>query len=113
MRFLTRKHLLFRRGQSISEYMFVFGLVAVTLISMQIYMKRGIQAVVKVATDELGGQQAEETDPEKGTLSNTTFYTTDDRTSRLATQEGGSQTNEFNLNTTITGEGTYVSKEEE
>ncbi len=113
MRFLARKHLLFRRGQSISEYMLVFGLVAIALISMQVYMKRGIQAVVKVATDELGGQQAEETDPEKGTLSNTTFYTFDDRKSRLVIQEGGSQTNEFNLSTTVTGEGTYVSKEDE
>lgn len=48
-------------GQSISEYVILIGIVSMALLAMQTYMKRGIQAVVKVAADEMsqdaGGQQ--------------------------------------------------------
>ncbi len=44
------------KAQSISEYVILIGLVSMALIGMQVYMKRGIQAVVKEAADELGQQ---------------------------------------------------------
>ena len=40
-----------RRAQSITEYVIVLGLVAAALISMQVYVKRGVQAKVKDMTD--------------------------------------------------------------
>ena len=44
------------KAQSIVEYTFIIGIVATALLMMQLYMKRSIQAVVKVASDELGNQ---------------------------------------------------------
>jgi len=44
------------------EYVIVVGVVIVALVAMQVYMKRGIQAVIKVAADELGEQENSETD---------------------------------------------------
>jgi hypothetical protein len=43
-------------GQSMVEYAFIIGIVVTALLVMQVYMKRSIQAVVKTASDELGGQ---------------------------------------------------------
>lgn len=40
-----------RRGQSTAEYAIVIGLVIAAAVAMQIYVKRGIQAKVKAATD--------------------------------------------------------------
>lgn len=57
MRFLAKKHLLFRRGQSITEYILLIGIVTAALLGMQVYMKRGIQAVIKSASDEMGEQK--------------------------------------------------------
>ncbi|MDP2940618.1 MAG: hypothetical protein Q8O13_11215 [Candidatus Omnitrophota bacterium] len=48
------------RAQSLTEYVIVLGLVVVALTTMQVYMRRGIQAVVKVSADELGFQQNSE-----------------------------------------------------
>ena len=45
-----------KRGQSISEYVIVIGIVAAALLLMQTYIKRGIQGVIKASADELGDQ---------------------------------------------------------
>lgn len=45
------------RAQSIMEYVVLLGVIAAALTAMQIYFKRGIQAVVKVAADEMGEQK--------------------------------------------------------
>ncbi len=44
------------RGQSISEYAILLGLVIAVLVGIQLYAKRGLQAAVKVAADQLGEQ---------------------------------------------------------
>lgn len=44
-------------GQSILEYTVVIGIVVTALTVMQVYMKRGIQAAVKVAADQLADQR--------------------------------------------------------
>jgi len=43
-------------GQSITEYIVLIGLVSMAIIGMQVYMKRGIQAAIKLSADELGSQ---------------------------------------------------------
>jgi len=45
------------KAQSVAEYVILIGLVSLALIGMQVYMKRGIQGVVKAASDELGPQE--------------------------------------------------------
>ena len=43
-------------GQAIIEYAVLFGLVTAVLMGMQGYLKRGVQAGVKVAADQIGRQ---------------------------------------------------------
>ena len=42
-----------RHGQAIVEYVLLFAVVAAAIAAMQIYAKRGLQAVLKVAADDL------------------------------------------------------------
>ncbi len=44
-------------GQSIAEYVILIAIVSAVLVGMQVYMKRGIQAVVRVAADQVGSQE--------------------------------------------------------
>jgi len=44
-----------RRAQGITEYSLIIAAVAVALLTMQVYFKRGVQSVVKVSADQLGG----------------------------------------------------------
>lgn len=45
------------KAQAIIEYAILAGIIAAALVAMQVYFKRGIQGVVKLASDELGDQQ--------------------------------------------------------
>lgn len=45
------------KAQSTSEYVILIGIISLVLIGMQTYMKRGIQAVIKVSADEIGEQK--------------------------------------------------------
>jgi len=45
------------KAQSITEYAVLLGIVSLALIGMQVYMKRGLQAAVKDAANELGPQE--------------------------------------------------------
>lgn len=59
-----------KKAQSILEYAVLLGLAGIALFSMQVYFKRGIQSVIKVAADEVGSQKgSEEFDPIKGSKS--------------------------------------------
>lgn len=59
------------KAQSILEYVVLIGIISIALSVMQIYFRRGVSAVVKVAADEVGSQKdAEEIDPAKGTKTN-------------------------------------------
>ena len=42
-----------RRGQSILEYLLIFAVVSAAILGMQVYAKRGIQAVMKTAADQM------------------------------------------------------------
>lgn len=43
------------QGQNLIEYGLILGIVTVALLGMQAYFKRGVQSVVKVATDDYAG----------------------------------------------------------
>jgi Flp pilus assembly pilin Flp len=45
-----------RRGQSILEYAILMVIVIAALLSLQTYIKRGIQGRLKQATDDIGEQ---------------------------------------------------------
>lgn len=58
------------------ECVLLLGIISAALLGMQTYMRRGIQGVVKTATDELGRQQdSAELDPVKGSKENAYTHT--------------------------------------
>lgn len=42
-----------RTGQSLAEYAVLLGVVVAVIVAMQVYARRGIQAVLKISADEL------------------------------------------------------------
>ncbi|MDD5477963.1 MAG: hypothetical protein PHG87_07215 [Candidatus Omnitrophica bacterium] len=48
-----------KRAQSINEYVLVIALVTLAGIGMQIYIKRGIQGIVKTSADRLAGEKGD------------------------------------------------------
>jgi len=46
-----------RDGQALMEYAVLIDLVVAALVGMQVYTKRGIQAGIKEAADQIGDQQ--------------------------------------------------------
>lgn len=46
-----------KRAQSILEYTIIIAIVGAALFAMQLYFRRSIQAVVKLAADEVGEQK--------------------------------------------------------
>ena len=107
-----RDKLFLRQGQNITEYMLILGIVVAAFIGMQIYIKRGIQAAIKVASDELGSQESEEIDIEKGTKTNSLINTLTDSTRRIRLYDGGTQNTEIDTNTQSTGPSTFISQQE-
>ena len=66
-----------RRGQSVSEYAVVFSVVAAAIIGMQLFLKRGLQAKEKSATDYLtniGGASHKPLPTEAGIIGKTAQY---------------------------------------
>lgn len=103
------------KAQSISEYVILFGIITAALLGMQVYMKRGIQAVIKVAADEIGLQQdAEEIDPVKGRISNSNInIKVTDATERKRSFEAGRQQIDIDRTSSTKGSSTYISEREE
>ncbi len=106
------------KAQSISEYVILIGIVALALIGMQVYMRRGIQAVVKTAADQIGDQKKGGTEYDyryewkEKREANTTAATTG--TQNIITSEGGAVTHVKNENTAYSGtlfEGVQKEKE--
>ena len=58
-----------RRGQSILEYAILMVIVIAALLSLQTYIKRGIQGRLKQATDDIGEQYGTNTTFNKTTRS--------------------------------------------
>lgn len=48
----------FKKSQSILEYAVIIACIAAALVSMQIYIKRGIQGRLRQAADDIGEQYA-------------------------------------------------------
>lgn len=60
----------YSHGQVIFEFAIILAIVAVALAMMQLYLRRGIQAGIKIAADELGKQEGSvELDMEKSSVS--------------------------------------------
>ena len=53
-------------GQTLLEYTILISITATALMGMTIFMKRGIQSVVKLTADQLADQNAADVPPEPG-----------------------------------------------
>ncbi len=113
------------KAQSVSEYAILIGIITLALVGMQVYMKRGIQGVVKMAADEVGSQRdAEETDVLKGTKQQSqsrsitsgatqgTPHLPQGATRRVRAFVGGSQRVDFETNIIASGTQSYTSLKE-
>lgn len=65
-----------RDGQSITEYLLIFAVVAAAMTGMMVYAKRGIQAGLKVAADDFSPFPS---DPEKAQIEGMRQETGDSR----------------------------------
>jgi hypothetical protein len=101
-----------RRAQGILEYVVILGIVATALMAMSLYFRRGIQAAVKVATDEMGGQSDAETDPNKGTTTDSTAASGSSVKHTLQTSVGGSFSDQIDSTRSVVSSSTSVSKSE-
>src|SRR3990167_6310436 len=57
-----------KHGQSLLEYVILISIVGAVLVAMGPYMKRGVQAVVKVTADQLANQEQAEQSVDSGYL---------------------------------------------
>jgi hypothetical protein len=86
-------------GQSIAEYSILISVIAAALFTMQIYMKRGIQAAIKYNADQFGNQSDWMEDPDKAMEQQITMESSSN-TARRIQQEGIGDTTR--VTTTIT-----------
>lgn len=58
-----------KKAQALIEYGLLLGITTAAILGMQTYIKRGIQAQIKISADELGKQEeSEDFDLKKGLL---------------------------------------------
>lgn len=48
-----------RKAQSIAEYAILIGVVASAIMAMNVYIKRGVQAGIKMSIDQMGSDTAQ------------------------------------------------------
>lgn len=101
------------KGQITFEYAIIIGLVAIALTVMQVYLRRGIQAGIKIATDEIGLQEDyQELEIRKGFLdhSSTVQLTPQDTPNeqKIAYQGDGMQTTTLNKELNGYGDSKYI-----
>jgi len=91
-----------KRAQGITEYALIIAVVAAALLTMQVYFKRGVQSVVKVSLDQLGGFNSgispegvqkmainQELDPKYGALKSYHTQTTADQSATVTVNAKG------------------------
>jgi len=102
------------RGQNIIEYTLILGIVVLALSAMQTYVRRGIQAGIKIAADELGPQEGvEETDPDKGLKTASSINTQTQGTRRIQLFGGGRQQEDIYRSSSSSGGAVYESTTQE
>jgi len=95
------------RAQATFEYAIILAIVAAALTAMQVYFKRGIQAGIKICSDELGGQRkgsGEKVDLESGIFPGESRHrSVTESTVRLQIEKGEERTLSIDKSTTTTG----------
>jgi uncharacterized protein (UPF0333 family) len=102
------------KGQTTFEYAVVLGVVVLALGMMQVYFRRGIQASIKIATDELGLQQdSVELDAIKGSMQNSVLYSSKVGDRKVTHHQGGGREISVDEKDEVSGSSEYWSDWEE
>ncbi len=77
------------KGQTFVEYTLLFGVLIALLIAMTPFVKRGIQSMVKVVSDQVGNQtQSDQAGGKSGQLDNSYTITRMDSEKNIKEQDG-------------------------
>jgi hypothetical protein len=100
-----------KSAQGIMDYALVIAAVAAALLTMQVYFKRGVQSVVKVSVDQLGGFNSgispeevqkmaihHELDPKYGALQSYHTQITTDQSATVTVPVNGNGTRRVAIN---------------
>ncbi|GAI08601.1 unnamed protein product, partial [marine sediment metagenome] len=102
------------RGQAVFEYAIIIGIVVLALGTMQVYLRRGIQAGIKIAADELGRQEdSVELDPTKGTTQSSLAHSSSFARHKTSVGKGGSRRADVQERSETAGQSEYWSNWEE
>lgn len=107
------------KAQSILEYAVVLAAVVTALVGMQLFFKRGIQASLKLAADQIGAQQdSADVDIVRGGVITSSeaasvTQTVSGGTQRFRQLGGGASSKDIDTTVTATGNATYVTNETE
>lgn len=102
------------KGQAIFEYAVILAIVALALGMMQVYLRRGIQAGIKIAADELGQQEGSvELDPTKGTTQTSLMSNRSSATRQIQYGQSGSRAVSAQESSQASGETEYWGNWEE
>jgi len=95
------------RAQAAFEYAIILAIVVTAMTAMQVYFKRGIQAGIRICSDELGEQKkglGEKIDLESGIFPGaSTHHSVTESTVRLQIEKGEERTLNIDESTTTTG----------
>lgn len=96
------------------EYSLILAIVGAALIGMQLYMKRGLQGVVKTAADQLGTQEGAQVlinfKKQTSSVSVTAGSTSGSVDTHVSS--GGAQTRSTNTTSTSSGSSSSESRQE-
>ena len=96
------------QAQATFEYAIILAIVAGALTAMQVYFKRGIQAGIKICSDELGEQKkglGEKIDLESGIFPAASIHhSVTESTVRLQIEKGEERTLSIDESTTTVGD---------
>ncbi len=104
-----------RKSQSLIEYSLILAIVGAALVGMQFYMKRGLQAAIKISADQLGSQQGAQVLINFRRQTNSISETRGARAGAVRTQvlTDGSQTRNTSTTSTSVGSSTSVSQQQQ
>jgi hypothetical protein len=107
------------KAQSILEYAVVLAVVSAALAGMQLFFRRGIQASIKLAADQIGAQQdSADVDIVRGGVNISSASTSNAQTLSSSTEStsrfvGGAQRKDIDINRTTSGSSTFITTETE
>lgn len=79
------------RAQSIAEYALFFSVAVFAVITMSIYIRRGVQGVIKDAADEVGTQEDSLTEVDEDPIQNSASGSYSESNFQVSVTPGGAQ----------------------